>query len=902
VRIDSDAALIARHDGSDLENIDATAADLAYVIYTSGSTGRPKGVMVEHRNVTNFFAGMDERVGREQPGVWLAVTSLSFDISVLELFWTLARGYTVVLYTGRDRRPAARRRGPQEPAPPGLNFSLFYFSSDESEHSTDRYRLLLEGARFGDRNGFSAVWTPDRHFHAFGGLYPNPSVTGAAVAAITERVQVRAGSVVLPLHHPIRVAEEWAVVDNLSRGRVGISFASGWQPNDFVLRPENYKDAKQVMMRDIDTVRRLWRGEELTLPGPLGDDVTLRTLPRPVQPELPFWLTTAGNPESFRMAGEVGANILTHLLGQTTDELAGKLAIYRQAWKDAGHPGDGFVSVMLHAFVGADDAEVKEIVRRPLIEYLRSSISLIKQYAWSFPAFKKQPGKDGGPDFNSLTPDEMEALLEYSFERYYETSGLFGSPDTCRTMVERMRAIGVDDIACLIDFGVPSDTVLEHLEPLAELRAACTAGTAGASGQSVGDLIEQFGVTHMQCTPSMAGMLLQDDAARRAMSGLDTLMVGGEALPENLAAQLAEVVSDGRILNMYGPTETTIWSTTSSVDGEGPVTIGRSIANTTVFIVDSHMQPVPIGMPGELLIGGAGVVRGYLARPDLTAERFVPDPFSPTRDGRLYRTGDVARWLETGEIEFLGRADQQVKIRGYRIELGEIENSLTQQPGVREAVVLARQDIPGDVRLVAYVTPSNGTPLSAASLRENLRAFLPEFMIPSHIIVMVDLPRTPNLKIDRNALPAPAAVAVSAVAHTPSPAEGSSAAPTISAPDAADVRPAIPDAELEPRIAAIWAELLGTPHVGVLDNFFDMGGHSLLAVQVHGRLRRELGLSVSITDLFRFPTVRSLAASVRRTPAPAVSVSKPAGDKPAPAGGALGRAEARKLAMQRRQN
>src|SRR5438034_5704364 len=216
-----------------------------------------------------------------------------------------------------------------------MDFSLFYFANDSGIAEDDRYRLLLDGARFADRHGFAAVWTPERHFHPFGGLYPNPSVTSAALAAATERIAIRAGSVVMPLHDPIRVAEEWSVVDNLSGGRVGVSFASGWQPDDFVLAPENFQDRKDVMLRQIDVVRRLWRGEAVALAGPRGRDVAVRTLPRPIQPELPVWITSAGSPDTFRAAGEAGCRVLTHLLGQSVEEVAAKLHVYRNAWLSA---------------------------------------------------------------------------------------------------------------------------------------------------------------------------------------------------------------------------------------------------------------------------------------------------------------------------------------------------------------------------------------------------------------------------------------------------------------------------------------------------------------------------------------------------------------------------------------
>ena len=322
-------------------------SNLIYVIYTSGSTGRPKGVMVEHRNVVNFFRGMDDVIPHDPPGVWLAVTSLSFDISVLELFWTLAHGFEVVVYRDRARQQQLGR--PEDKSGRRVDFSIFLWGSDDKE-SDNKYDLVLDAARFGDSNGFKAIWTPERHFHAFGAAYPNPSVTGAAIAAVTERIQVRAGSCVAPLHHPVRIAEEWAVVDNISHGRVAISFASGWQPDDFLLRPENYKNAKVVMAESIDTVRRLWRGENIAFQNPLGREVGIVTQPRPVQKELPFWVTTAGNPETYRQAGAMGANLLTHLLGQTVEEVAGKIRIYRDARKKAGFdPDTGIVSLMSHS-------------------------------------------------------------------------------------------------------------------------------------------------------------------------------------------------------------------------------------------------------------------------------------------------------------------------------------------------------------------------------------------------------------------------------------------------------------------------------------------------------------------------------------------------------------------------
>ncbi len=831
--------------------VEVDAEDLAYVIYTSGSTGRPKGVMVEHRNVVNFFTAMDELVPHDPPGVWLAVTSISFDISVLELLWTLCRGFEVVL----RREPRVPRGALARNSSP-ISFSLFYFASESAsegeERGLDPYRLLLEGARFADARGFEAVWTPERHFHAFGGPYPSPAVLAAALAATTERVQIRAGSVVLPLHHPARVAEDWAVVDNLSRGRVSLAFASGWHPRDFLLRPEAFAERHKHLYDGIESVRRLWRGEPVAFPAPEGRSESIRTLPRPVQPELPVWVTIAGSPETWRRAGEIGANVLTHLLGQSFEELRERIAVYREARRVHGHdPDAGRVALMLHTFIGDDVDSVRERVREPMIAYLRSSADLIRHFGAAWTAFKKRADGSRGadPDVESIPVDELDDLLAWSFERYFESSALFGTPESCRERVEQFRDIGVDEIACLVDFGVAPDTVLAHLEHLDRLRAAVAQASADldeAGEESLATQLRRHRVTHLQCTPSMAKMWMLDPASREALGSLDTLLLGGEALSAKLAAQLREL--DGsrgpRILNLYGPTETTVWSAAHELDeaDTGPsgavVPIGTPIANTALHVLDDALRCLPVGVAGELFIGGAGVVRGYLARPELTSERFINDPFSPGGGGgRLYRTGDRVVRREDGSLGFLGRLDHQVKLRGHRVELGEVEAALREDPSVADAVVVLREIAPGDPGLVAYLIP-RGESLDVASLRARLRETLPEVMVPAHFSTLESFPLTPNHKIDRNALPEVGAL----------PRERS--------------RP--PANELEARIAGVWQEVLGLPSVGTEDNFFDLGGHSILAVKAHRQLVEALGQPLSIIDLFRFPTIRALAEFLGR--------------------------------------
>jgi natural product biosynthesis luciferase-like monooxygenase protein len=817
--------------------------NLSYVIYTSGSTGRPKGVMIEHRNAVNFFTGMDSAIDHELGRVWLAVTSLSFDISILELFWTLARGFKVVIYNPkveRDRTTAAV--SPLKNANKSIDFSLFYFSSNEAgEDATAKYRLLIEGA-----NSFKAVWTPERHFHAFGGLFPNSAVTSAALATITKQIQIRAGSCVSPLHSSIRIAEDWSVVDNLSSGRVGISFAAGWQPNDFVLRPETFQTRKDVMFQQIEEVQTLWRGGIVAYPNGKGESVDVRTLPRPVQSELPVWVTAAGNPETFQMAGAGGFNILTHLLGQSLDELAAKIAIYRQAWEENNHPGKGTVTLMLHTFVGQSADTVKEIVRQPMRQYLASSLDLIKLAAWSFPTFKQKTTDESGKfSMSHLSEQDMDDVLDFSFERYFETSGLFGTVDTCLQTVDRIKGIDVDEIACLIDYGVDSEAVLAQLPLLNEVRSQANRQVSQIESQfempsnSVADLIQRHQVTHLQCTPSMASLLVADTSNRKAIAQIQTMMVGGEAFTEALATQLQQIVP-GQIHNMYGPTETTIWSATHTLrQVDGVVPIGRPIANTELYVLDKNLQPVPVGVAGELFIGGKGVARGYLNRPELTQERFVPNPFSTDPGDRLYRTGDLVRYRADSNLEFLGRVDFQVKVRGYRIELGEIETILSRHGSVREAVIVAREDVPGDKRLVAYVLAKPGKESSPAILRDYLLKQLPEYMVPSHFAVLEAFPLTPNNKVDRKALPAP----------------------NLTKQHQEILRTA-PQNPIEQTLLEIWQKVLHMPEVGTDENFFDLGGNSLIAVALIGEIRAVFNVDLPLISLFRAPTVAGLAHQI----------------------------------------
>jgi natural product biosynthesis luciferase-like monooxygenase protein len=344
------------------------------------------------------------------------------------------------------------------------SFSLLFFASQPAEFRRGKFDLFRTSTRFADRHGFEAVWVPERHFHAFGGMFPNPALFGVVLAETTARVRIRAGSVVMPLHHPIRVAAEWSVVDNLSEGRVDISFAIGWNPTDFVLAPDAYTDRRRLAFDGIDTVRRLWAGEALETRNGAGDTVRVRIHPLPRQPALDVWLTCSGGSERFVDAGECGFNVLTALLFQRVDELGAKISRYRAARAAHGHPGPGRVTLMLHTFVGPDEISVRAAVREPFKQYLESSVDL-----WQV----------GESRLQDLSARRRADMLEYVFERYYQKTALMGTPASCAAMIEAVRDAGVDEIACLIDFGADPAAIVQSLDHLDELRRGPAPAAAG---------------------------------------------------------------------------------------------------------------------------------------------------------------------------------------------------------------------------------------------------------------------------------------------------------------------------------------------------------------------------------------------------------------------------------------
>jgi amino acid adenylation domain-containing protein len=423
------------------------------------------------------------------------------------------------------------------------------------------------------------------------------------------------------------------------------------------------------------------------------------------------------------------------------------------------------------------------------------------------------------------------------------------------------RAIGTEPGVWLAVTSVSFDiSVLELLWTLTRGFKVVVHGDDGTA--TIAEEITDNAVTHLQMTPSLARMLTLDANAFGALGCLRQILLGGETVPVSLVNHLRQVFN-GDIYNMYGPTETTIWSTTHRLQELGSaVSIGRPIANTQIYLLDGELNAVPQGEVGELFIGGDGVARGYWNRPDLTAERFLNIP--PLSAQRLYRTGDLARILPDGDMEFLGRGDFQVKLRGRRIELGEIEAALEQCPGIRQAVVVVKEDKADDKRLLAYLVATDSRPAQISALRDALESRLPDYMIPSAYVFLSALPLTDNGKIDRKVLsnlPSPMSATVSAS----NPSKNS----------------------LELIIAGAWQDALGIPSIAIDDNFFELGAHSLTIAEVQARLRQALGRDISLVDLFQFSTVNALAHHLANSASAATDTK------------ASERAQRRRLARQR---
>ncbi|MGC4808262.1 amino acid adenylation domain-containing protein [Micromonospora sp. DT233] len=446
-----------------------------------------------------------------------------------------AAGPAVPPPAGTTPRPAVVTPGPVAPPVAGpvataeksdapgrtVDFSLYFFGDYPDQDGRDKYGVLLDAAEFADAHGFHALWMPERHFHSFGGLFPNPSVLAAALAARTRRIRLNAGSVVLPLHHPVRVAEEWSMVDNLSGGRIGLGCAPGWHANDFVFAPEHFGRHKEVMYEHLETVRRLWRGEAVPARSGSGEEIEVRLFPRPVQAEPPVFTAIVGNPDSYREAARRDVGVVTNLMTQDVARLAENIALYRRTRAEhALDPAGGRVVVLLHTYLGEDAERARAEAFEPFCAYLRSSFGLLGQVVNSLGM---------NIDLADTHEDDVRFVLSRAYERYCAQRALIGSPGSCRSVVEAVLDAGADEIACFVDFGLPADAVRAGLPALDALRRATPARPARP-------LAISSGATPPQVVPPVVTAPLS--AAQRRLWLVETLEPGTPAYNEAVAVRL----------------------------------------------------------------------------------------------------------------------------------------------------------------------------------------------------------------------------------------------------------------------------------------------------------------------------------------------------------------------------
>ncbi|WP_158657921.1 MupA/Atu3671 family FMN-dependent luciferase-like monooxygenase [Agarilytica rhodophyticola] len=336
-----------------------------------------------------------------------------------------------------------------------MQFGLMFFASSQDSLSGNIYELIKECAIFGDQHGFSSLWVPERHFTEFGGIYNNPAILHAAIAMLTKNIRLHSGSVVMPINDPVRVAEQWSMVDNLSNGRAGLSVAAGWHPNDFIFFPEHYHSKHDVMYEGIDVLQTLWQGGSIKRKNGVGDNTDVKIYPTPVNQNLPLYLTVSSSPLGFKKAGAMGLNILTSVLDQTLEELAEKVVMYRAARAQNGYdPSSGVVTLMLHSYIGEDELSTKEEARKPYCTFIKNNKDLMKGLA---------NNRGTGFDVDELSDTDMDEFVNFLYDRFSSTKGLIGSVESCRPLLKQVEESGVNEIACLLDFGPTREQILNNL-------------------------------------------------------------------------------------------------------------------------------------------------------------------------------------------------------------------------------------------------------------------------------------------------------------------------------------------------------------------------------------------------------------------------------------------------------
>ncbi|HEX2091631.1 MAG TPA: amino acid adenylation domain-containing protein, partial [Longimicrobiaceae bacterium] len=786
VRLDADAARIAAGPGTRLED-GARPESLAYLIYTSGSTGSPKGVRVEHASLANLLWTSREAFGFRPGDVMPCVSSYAFDIWLFETVVPLVSGGTTrVLRREQVLDPGALLRGME-------GVTMLHAVPSLMAEVVRAVRASEAGALPGVRGAFVG-----------GEAVAADLVSGMRAAFPCAEIRVLYG----PTEGTILASSYLVPETPWERYRRALEAAAAHALPDDQRCIHQVFEAVAAGAPDAPAV--VWSGERLTYAE----------------------LDARANRLANHLRGRgIGPEVTVGVCLERTPELIVTLLAVLKAGGayvplDPGYPAERQTYMLRDA--GARVLVTREphaaVLAFPGLEVVRLDADGARIAA-----------EHAGPPESGVRPENLAYVIY--------TSGSTGRPKGVaiqhRSTVVLLRWLR-EQLPPEDRPSVLGSTSINFDVSVAEIFGALCRGGTLVLVENVLELAQlSEPVTYASMVPSAAAELLRTGGIPASVR---TLNLGGEPLPNDLAQALYALGTVDTVRNGYGPTEDTTYSTSSVVrQGGEQVFIGRPIANTQAYVLDEGLHPVPIGVLGELYLAGAGLARGYQGRSELTSERFLPNPFSTDPGRRMYRTGDRVRWRPDGELEYFGRTDFQVKVRGFRIELGEIEVALRTHPAVRDALVVVREDTPGDRRLVAYLTPAEGSEVSASGdLRAHLRAGLPEHMIPSAFVALDALPLTPNGKIDRRALPLPGSRVGVEQTYTP------------------------PRTPTEEAVAAVWAEVLGVNRVGAHDNFFDLGGHSLLLVQLHSRLRERFGGEISVADLFQLPTLADLARELDR--------------------------------------
>ncbi|MDI9312667.1 MAG: LLM class flavin-dependent oxidoreductase [Limnohabitans sp.] len=818
--------------------------DTCYIMYTSGSTGQPKGVIISHSNVMEFFKNMLPLMGNKNAR-WLALTEYTFDISLVELLGPLLIGATVTLediqYIRNVQHIDSEKKNSK------IDFSFSFFGNHYLNNKADAYQLLIKIAKYADQHFFKALWVPERHFHVFGGLYPSPSLVVAHLSSITQQIQLRAGSVIFPLHDPISIAEEWAFLDNISNSRIGIACATGWNKKDFILSPENYEKRKEIIFDQIDTCKILWQGKSVSRQNVEKEEEQVEIFPKTINSNIPLWLTIANDKKLFEIAGQRGMHVLTHLLAFTIEELKECIFVYHESLKkNKYNPNDFNITLMLHCFITDSEEKCLNIVEKPLKEYLLTSVGIFSSIA-----------------SRDLSNEEKEKLMESGFQKYYK-NGLFGTPDSCLHKINDLKAIGITEISCLIDFGIEADTVFNNLKFINELKIKANTisehkDVSKENTVSISTIIQEQKITHLQCTPSLTHFIFNKKDNLK-LSSLEQLFVGGEALTNKVVEYIYSVVPDIKINNMYGPTETTIWVSTKRILSNGIITLGTSFSNVDFKIgtmgENNVFMETPIYGEGELFVGGPLVSnKGYLFRPELNREKFITIDNATTT---YYRTGDWVKRENKNEVTYIGRIDRQVKLPGgYRLELEEIEKIIESSFPTIQHIAVILKDKEEQKDLVAYYTTNDEKPIKNDFFERALSLKIAHYQIPKYYILLNQMPLLSSGKINRKDL-------------EKIPLDSS-----LTLSSSLDFIPRkIPQNKTEELIVSVFSEMLKIPveNIDTLKSYFSYGGNSISAIIAVDRINKIIIKSnslykntndINLTDFYKYSTVEQLSHFIK---------------------------------------